>query len=173
MRESNTAFLSVATAEAMQDVGRQLGAALDRSKGPVVITFGGELGAGKTTLVRGLLRRLGVAGPIRSPTYTLIEPYESEGRAIYHLDLYRVADPSEVEDLGVRDLLRADVLLLIEWAEKGANALPRADLHVQISYSPATDDPGRRVAFVASTPSGISVLTHFDSVKRQQKSLSP
>lgn len=155
----------------MQALGRQLGAALARSSGPVVVTLGGELGAGKTTLARGSLHALGVEGPIRSPTYTLIEPYESRGRMIYHLDLYRVAGPAEVADLGVRDLLHANALLLIEWAEKGEGALPGADLHVQISYEPRQEQ-ARRVALVALTPSGISVLTHFDSVKRQQRQLS-
>jgi tRNA threonylcarbamoyladenosine biosynthesis protein TsaE len=171
MRESDSTPLIIDSAQDMQALGRQLGAALARSGGPAIVTLGGELGAGKTTLARGLLHALGIEGPIRSPTYTLVEPYESRDRMIYHLDLYRVAGASEVEDLGVRDLLQGDALLLIEWAEKGAGALPAADLHVQISYAPGREQ-GRRVAFVASTPSGISVLTHFDSVKRQQRQLS-
>ena len=156
----------------MSDLGRQLGAALAHSRGPFIVTLGGELGAGKTTLVRGLLQALRIEGAIRSPTYTLVEPYDSGDRAIYHLDLYRVINPSEVEDLGVRDLLQADAVLLIEWAEKGAGALPRPDLHIQISYAPSGGDQARHVALVAFTWSGISVLTRIDSVKRQQSPLS-
>lgn len=171
MRESDSASLNIATAEEMHELGVQLGAALARASDPLVVTLSGELGAGKTTLARGALRSLGVEGAIRSPTYTLIEPYESQRRSIYHLDLYRVADASEVEDLGVRDLLRGDAVLLVEWAEKGAGSLPKADLAIQIGYAPG--DQARRVAFVAGTPSGISVLTHFDSVKHQQRSISP
>lgn len=173
MRESNSAILKIATPDAMHDLGRELGVALAASSGPLVVTLGGELGAGKTTLVRGLLRALGIEGAIRSPTYTLIEPYESKHRAIYHLDLYRVADPSEVEGLGVRDLLEGDALLLIEWAENGGDALPRGDLRIQIRYEPGGDDLSRDVAIVASTPSGIGVLMHVGSVKRQQSPLSP
>lgn len=175
MRESDSATLSVATASAMHALGERLGSALSHSPGqPLVVTLSGELGVGKTTLVRGVLRALGVEGAIRSPTYTLVEPYDSLGRAIYHLDLYRVTDPSEVEDLGVRDLLESDALLLIEWAERAQGALPAADLRIQIGYAAPGDaaraaqgNEARGVAFTASTPTGISVLTHLHSVKHQ------
>jgi tRNA threonylcarbamoyladenosine biosynthesis protein TsaE len=170
MRESDSAVLNIATADAMRELGQRLANALSDIRGPVVVTLGGELGAGKTTLARGLLQGLGIQGPVRSPTYTLIEPYESANRSIYHLDLYRVADPSEVEELGVRDLLQGDVLLLIEWAEKGASAVPAADLHVQISYEPG--DQARKVALLGSTPSGLRLLTQISSVENQEKRLS-
>lgn len=150
----------------MTELGRRLAVALSGVRGPVVVTLGGELGAGKTTLARGLLQSLGIQGAIRSPTYTLIEPYEAEGRAIYHLDLYRVADPSEVEDLGVRDLLQGDALLFIEWAEKGGAAVPRPDLHVQIGYEPG--DQARSVVLLASTACGIRLLTQISSVENQE-----
>jgi tRNA threonylcarbamoyladenosine biosynthesis protein TsaE len=172
MRESNTAFLSIATADDMCELGQRLGAAIDGAEGPLVVTLRGELGAGKTTLVRGVLRALAIEGAIRSPTYTLIEPYESRGRSLYHLDLYRVTDPSEVEHLGIRDFMEKDALLLIEWPENGGSALPRADLSVRINYV-GTGDAAREVALVAATPSGISVLTRLDSVKPQQRRLSP
>lgn len=170
MRESDSITVEAPTVEAMRDIGRVLAESLAPEEACVVVELRGELGAGKTTLARGLLQGLGIQGPVRSPTYTLIEPYESANRSIYHLDLYRVADPSEVEELGVRDLLQGDVLLLIEWAEKGASAVPAADLHVQISYEPG--DQARKVALLGSTPSGLRLLTQISSVENQEKRLS-
>jgi tRNA threonylcarbamoyladenosine biosynthesis protein TsaE len=98
----------------------------------LVVFLEGDLGAGKTTLVRGVLRGLGHEGTVRSPTYTLIEPYEVGGRRCAHLDLYRLADPGELEYLGLRDLLAGDQLLFIEWPAKGAGVLPAPDLRVMI-----------------------------------------
>lgn len=105
----------------------------------LLVAIQGELGAGKTTLVGGILHAMGVTGPAKSPTYTLIEPYEvpAKGpgiRRIYHLDLYRLADPQEVDALGLRDLLTSDAALLVEWPERGAGILPAADLSVTILY---------------------------------------
>lgn len=125
---------------------RSLGAALAGAllqvsgKGPgaaIVVAIQGELGAGKTTLVGGLINALGITGAVRSPTYTLIEPYEAHGRHLYHLDLYRLADPQEVAALGIRDLLLSDAVLLIEWPERGVGALPDADLAIAITYPAA------------------------------------
>lgn len=100
----------------------------------IVIALNGELGAGKTTLVNGFMRALGVSGAVRSPTYTLIEPYEFAGRVVYHLDLYRLADPSELEMLAPRDLLEPRAVLLVEWAERAGAALPHADLTIELAY---------------------------------------
>ncbi len=100
VREPGTEILSVGSAEQMQVLGRAIGAAVDATDGTFIIALEGELGAGKTTLVGGILRSYGVTGPVRSPTYTLIEPYETASRAVYHLDLYRLTDPDEVEPLG-------------------------------------------------------------------------
>ena len=104
-----------------------------------VIYLRGDLGAGKTTLVRGLLRALGHAGGVKSPTYTLIEPYQLGDRRVLHCDLYRVADPEELDYLGLRETL-GEALLLIEWPERGVGWLPPADLDVRLGYR----SPGRR-----------------------------
>jgi len=102
----------------------------------------GDLGTGKTTLVRGILRGLGHGGSVKSPTYTLIEPYEPEGRPVFHLDLYRLGDPEELEYLGLRDLLGVAGLVLVEWPERAGEALPPADLVVRIGYAGSGRDLG-------------------------------
>lgn len=133
-------------ADATRAAGRVLGNALAVSHGnqPVLVTLQGELGAGKTTLVGGLLEALGHTGPVRSPTYTLIEPYELAQRQCYHLDLYRLTDPMQLEELGVRDLMQPGALLLVEWPERAGAALSSPDLAIQLSY-PDRGQTGRRL----------------------------
>lgn len=118
--------------------GRALAGRLRGQSGLVYLH--GDLGAGKTTLARGLLRGLGYQGSVRSPTYTLIESYEAGGQPVHHLDLYRLGDPEELEFLGLRDLLDGQGLLLVEWPERGAGMLPEPELVIEIDYAP----PGRR-----------------------------
>jgi tRNA threonylcarbamoyladenosine biosynthesis protein TsaE len=116
------------------------GARLARLLAPrpgLVVYLHGDLGAGKTTLVRGWLRALGVTGAIRSPTYTLVEPYELDGRSLLHLDLYRLADAAELEQLGVYDTPPASSVWLVEWPEKGAGELPPPDLDIFLALSGA------------------------------------
>ena len=118
----------------------RLGAALARcgprpGAGPLIVYLQGELGAGKTTLARGLLRELGVTGVVRSPSYTLLESYESGGRRILHLDLYRLDGAQDLAVLGWRDELTPGALLLIEWPERAAGAVPPADLRVGLSIA--------------------------------------
>lgn len=127
--------MNVATADDMRALGSVLGAALRTAGGgALVIGLEGELGAGKTTFVSGVLAGVGIAGAIRSPTYTLIEPYEAAGLQLYHIDLYRLSSAREVEALGIRDLLDARAVLLIEWPSRAAGALPTEDLSISIEY---------------------------------------
>ncbi len=111
-----------------------LGARLAAQYPSGMVYLQGELGAGKTTLVRGWLRALGHKGTVKSPTYSLIEPYELAGRRIYHFDLYRLSDPHELENIGARDYFRPDSLCLIEWPERGGPLLPSADLRITIGH---------------------------------------
>lgn len=121
-----------AESEAEQEaIGARLAALVPAA---CIIYLEGDLGAGKTTLVRGFMRGLGHQGAVKSPTYALVEPYEIGGRHFFHFDLYRLSDPEELDYLGLRDLLDGETVLLIEWPEKGRGELPPADLMITISY---------------------------------------
>jgi tRNA threonylcarbamoyladenosine biosynthesis protein TsaE len=119
-----------------------------------LIYLSGDLGAGKTTLTRGFLRRLGYTGPVKSPTYTLIEPYEVDHQRLFHLDLYRVADPAELEYLGLREILTEPATLLVEWPECGAGWLPEPDIRLHIGHLP----DGRRVGIDIGSPRGALIV---------------
>jgi tRNA threonylcarbamoyladenosine biosynthesis protein TsaE len=107
-----------------------------------LVLLSGELGAGKTTLVRALLRALGHPGTVRSPTYALVESYRIGALEVRHLDLYRIADAGELDFLGLREWLRPGYLVLVEWPERAANALPPADLTLALAHA----GDGRRVS---------------------------
>jgi len=143
--------LRIDTPEAMEALGARLATHM---RAGLIIFLRGELGAGKTTLIRGILHGCGHVGAVKSPTYTLVELYQLAGMAIYHFDLYRLQDPEELEFLGVRDYLEGNGICLVEWAERGAGVLPAPDLDVAIDR---TED-GRVVRFSARTDKGAELL---------------
>jgi tRNA threonylcarbamoyladenosine biosynthesis protein TsaE len=119
-----------------------------------VVYLRGDLGAGKTTLVRGFVRSLGHRGTVKSPTYTLVEIYGLSGRTVYHWDLYRVRTPRELDDIGVRDYFDGRSTFLVEWPERGGAALPPADLDILLSYF----EHGRRVRLEACSEKGTRIV---------------
>ena len=127
-------------------------AASDRA---LIVYLQGSLGAGKTTLARGMLRALGVRGPVRSPTFTLVELYPCAALEVLHIDLYRIDDPADIHALGLRDFDRAGVVWLIEWPENGEGYLPAADLVIHLE-SGAGDS--RRVSIEAIGVDGKTLL---------------
>ena len=135
----------------MEALAAQLGGATVQTG---IVYLQGKLGTGKTTLVRGWLRALGVESPIRSPTYTLVEPYVTARARVYHFDLYRLSDAEELEYLGARDYFLTDVLCLIEWPERGKGWLPAADLLIQIAFAGS----GRRVDITGHSAVGAQFL---------------
>ena len=101
-------------------------------KAPMVIYFDGDLGAGKTTFCRALIRQRGHQGPVKSPTYTLVEPYFGPDLQLYHFDLYRLVEAQELEYLGIDDYFGDQSIALIEWPSRGVGYLPAADLHINL-----------------------------------------
>jgi tRNA threonylcarbamoyladenosine biosynthesis protein TsaE len=148
--------LHLAGQEAQEAFGRCLAARLPR---PCVVLLSGDLGAGKTTLVRGVLRGFGHRGAVRSPTFTLLEPYDLGDRHLYHLDLYRLGDAEELEYLGLRDLVDEDSLLFVEWPERATDALPAPDLAIRIAYATS----GRTLHLEARSPAGERLLAGLDA----------
>lgn len=114
----------------------------------------GDLGAGKTTLARAMLSSLGYEGAIKSPTYTLVESYNIGNLDIYHFDLYRLADPSELEFIGIKDYAGTTAICIFEWADKGLSYIPQADIELSLSFAL----PGRKASLIANTTKGLKVL---------------
>ncbi len=135
-----------------------LGARLaTRLEGGETIYLKGELGAGKTTLVRGLLRGLGHSGNVKSPTYTLVENYSLNNKEIYHFDLYRLNDPEELEAMGIRDYCEPQSVCLFEWPEQGAGVLPPSDILISINHA----GEGREVELFGQSARGESILSQI------------
>ena len=157
MAESRSLIL--AEPQSTREQGRRLARALQISLPPqLLIYLEGDLGAGKTTLARGFLEGLGHTGRVPSPTYTLVEPYALSGYRVYHIDLYRVRDVRELEDLGLGEQLVPGAIALIEWPDHGAGHLPPADIRVRMEIVPA----GRVIDYEGLTAAGLDVLANLE-----------
>lgn len=139
---------------ATEALGRRLAGLVDSG---MVLYLEGPLGAGKTSFARALLMTLGVGERVKSPTYSLVEGYMAHGRPAWHLDLYRIADPGELEWLGLDALSDDAALVLVEWPERGAGALPAADLELHLRYA----DNGRQARLCARSARGAGLLARM------------
>ena len=139
--------LYLADEQAMSDFGARIARV---TQGHGLIFLEGNLGMGKTTLSRGIIRGLGHIGAVKSPTFTLVEPYEIGDIRAFHFDLYRLVDPEELEFLGIRDYFEDDAMCLIEWPDKGAGFLPKPDLTITIS----PQDSGRSLKILSQGSRG-------------------
>ena len=134
----------------------RLGSALVAGIAPGrVVHLSGELGTGKTTLVRGLLRALGVQGPVKSPTYTWVEPYMISSLDLYHFDFYRLSNKNEWIESGLREYFRPDAVCIVEWPERAGSALPTPDLSIQLTH----EGESRRARLEARSPAGEAWLS--------------
>jgi tRNA threonylcarbamoyladenosine biosynthesis protein TsaE len=132
-----------------------LGAQLAEAREPgMVLYLNGDLGMGKTTLSRGFIQSLGHAGAVKSPTYTLVEPYELAAVNVCHFDLYRLSDPEELEFIGIRDYFDGATICLVEWSERGKGILPPADLVINIER----EGSGRQLQLSAISALGVRLL---------------
>lgn len=136
---------------ATQALAARLANACDKA---TVIYLNGDLGAGKTSFCRGFIQALGYSGRVKSPTYTLVEPYRAGPWRIFHFDLYRLSDPEELEFIGIRDYFEEDCLCLVEWPEKGQGLLAPADLLINISLLEA----GRTIELKGLSKTGQSLI---------------
>jgi len=146
--------LDIIDAPAMEALGRKL--ASDCPPGSKLF-LQGELGVGKTTLSRGFLNGLGYQGIVKSPTYTLVEPYHIDRLEVFHFDLYRINDPEELESIGIRDYFSSEGICLVEWPEKCAAFLGTPDVHIHIQYQ----DEQRNVRLEAKTTAGKEIIHSF------------
>lgn len=152
--------LFLADSEAMEALGAQIASC---AVGGETIYLHGNLGAGKTTLVRGYMRALGHTGAVKSPTYTLVEPYELNGHRAYHFDLYRLGDAEELEYMGIRDYIDGESVMLVEWPQRGEGILPTADIDITIEYA----DSGRKLTMESHTEQGENLIQCIGETERE------
>lgn len=152
----------IASVAALQRLAGELAATiLPQSSAPLIIYLQGELGAGKTTFVRGFLRHLGYQGSVKSPTFNLFETYHVAGKNICHFDLYRIIAQEELEFLGIRDYFTTNSICLIEWPERAKEILPEPDLVVSIGFL-SEQKYTRKVEITAGSSVGTSMLQQID-----------
>jgi tRNA threonylcarbamoyladenosine biosynthesis protein TsaE len=157
----STATLYLPDPAATEAAGARLAHALARG---MIVTLSGDLGAGKTTLVRGCLKALGWTGPVKSPSYPLVEHYPLSSLYFYHFDFYRFADPSEWETAGLADCFHRDAVCVIEWPERVGDLLPQPDLALTLTYPDDLSLSGRNLALTAHTEGGKRCRTAMISV---------
>ncbi len=162
---SATASLYLRDATGTEAAGARLAGEL---RDGMIVTLSGDLGAGKTTLVRGCLKALGWTGPVKSPSYPLVEHYPLSRLYLYHFDFYRFADPDEWETAGLADCFGRDAVCLIEWPERIAGRLPAPDLALALRYPADASLAGRELALEAHTEGGERCLTAMISVGTSQ-----
>ncbi|MBA56570.1 MAG: tRNA (adenosine(37)-N6)-threonylcarbamoyltransferase complex ATPase subunit type 1 TsaE [Pseudomonadales bacterium] len=149
--------LSLADEAQTLQLGQRLAAVLARGG---VLYLQGDLGAGKTTLSRGIIQSLGHSGAVKSPTYTLVEPYELSGLRVFHFDLYRLADPEELEFIGIRDYFDPDTVCIIEWPDRGGDLIPAPDLVLTLEKL----GKGRSATLEAPSQAGQTMLGELTNI---------
>ena len=139
-------------------MGNQVAAIIGQG---AVIYLHGDLGAGKTTFTRGVVQGFGHSGKVKSPTYTLVEPYELNSANVYHFDLYRLGDPEELEFMGIRDYFSSSAICVVEWPEKGGEFIPVPDLDINLSYA----EDGREIVIKSASERGEEIVKKLNNTQ--------